>query len=161
MLLKQQTDLHASSLTYSKLKAYTTFKDFKCEPAYLSLSLSFLERKNLCKALMGILPVNEELLRYSRPIIPAEERFCEVCRDSQNMSCRPVENLEHCTFNCVSYNELRSVWLQKLKLPVNFSNMTTDQRFKIIFNEQQNIKPTAKFITSFLNMRSVIISKYN
>ena len=62
MLLKQQENLHISSQSYSKLKNYITFKDFSCEPSYLSLSLSFPERKNFCKALMGILTIKEELL---------------------------------------------------------------------------------------------------
>ena len=52
LVLQQQEYLMSNCQNYSKLKTYVTFKDFSSLPCYLSLPLSFTDKKNICKAIL-------------------------------------------------------------------------------------------------------------
>ena len=75
MLMQQNFDQSLLCKTFSKLKVYVSVKNFRDKSTFLAKPLSFIQRKNYCKAIMGILPINEEILRYSRPILPAEKNI--------------------------------------------------------------------------------------
>ena len=172
MLYKQQSDQSLLCQTYSKLKYYVMFKDFNKPSIFLEKPLSFLQRKNFCKAIFGILPINEELLRYSYPIVPAKNRFCDICKKKNNNNLFITsgltqvsnevlsENLEHVCFICPEYADIRHTWLSQLNIPGNFDNLPVENKFNLIFNVPDNVKPTSKFITLLLDKRSLFNSKY-
>ena len=123
--------------------------------------------KNFCRARIGILPINDEILRYSRPIVPADKRYCDVCTKNSKATSqyltqqqsRPIENIEHCIFQCICYSNLRTLWLASIVLPQNCNNLPLSNKFDIIFNTPENVKPTANFIIAFMNMRSLLLNK--
>ena len=69
-----------------------------------------------------------------------------------------VETETHFLFICVAYEAERGIWYGNMNLPNDFSNLTTENKLKLIFNDQANVKPTAKFITDAFNLRSTILS---
>ena len=166
MLCSQSDSQKILSQTYSKLKYFVHFKDFQAQASFLTKHLSYLQMKNFCRARIGILPINDEILRYSRPIVPADKRYCDVCTKSSEptsqsvtQQSRPLENLEHCMFQCICYSDLRTVWLSSLLLPSNFNSLPLSNKFDIIFNKPENVKPTANFIIAFMNKRSLLLNK--
>ena len=170
MLYKQQSIQSKLCKTYSKLKYYVSFKNFHAPSLFLERPLSFFQRKYFCKAIFGILPINEEILRYSNPMVPADKRYCDICIKSLNFinslnlsqqaNIKPLENLEHCCFFCPEYSDIRAIWLGQLIIPDNFNNLPVEDKFNLVFNISDNVKPTAKFITSLINKRSLFKTKY-
>ena len=59
---------------------------------------------------------------------------------------------------CKTYVNYRQVWYQAMTLPDNFDTMSLDDRFKVVFNEPVNIKPTANFIANSFSERQKILS---
>ena len=163
MLHNQQTTQSLLCKTYSKLKYYDLFKNFYSSSVYLEKPLSFIQRKNFSRAIFGVLPINEELLRYCNPMVPANKRYCDICLKISNLTqtnTKHVENLEHCCFVCPEYSDIRTHWLRQLITPDNFNSLPAEDKFSIIFNTPNNVKPTAIFITSFLNKHSLFMKKY-
>ena len=62
------------------------FKEFQTLPPHVGKPLSFVERKIISKLRLGILPIRIETARYTRPVIPENQRvcYCKVVRSSQN-----------------------------------------------------------------------------
>ena len=137
MLYKQQTTQSQLCQTYSKLKYYVLFKNFHQPSVFLGKPLSFIQKKTFCKAIFGILPINEELLRFSHPIVPAENRYCDICKKNilnnnnlvttlglaQVTNKLYLENLEHVCFVCPEYYDIRVAWLSQISTPENFENL--------------------------------------
>ena len=166
MLNSQSLSQKMLCQNYSKLKYFTCFKDFSSQASFLTKHLSFLQMKMFCRARIGILPINDETLRYSRPVVPADKRYCDVCTNSSEalsqlstQVSRPLENIEHCFFQCICYSDLRTVWLSSLLIPQNFNALTLSSKFDLIFNQPDNIKPTSNFIIAFMNKRSLLLNK--
>ena len=81
-------------------------------------------------------------------------RFCPACNVNES-----IEDEFHFIFQCVAYNDLRAIWLSKLKLPENFLDLQTPEKLKIVLNKAENVKLTAQFILDAYNYRSKIVKK--
>ena len=68
-----------------------------------------------------------------------------------------IENEAHYLFQCAAYGNEREVWYGKMSLPENFEALDFQNKFKIVLNIPENIKPTANFILNSYNIRSKII----
>ena len=115
--------------------------------------LSFLARKSLAMFRSSNLALRLETGRFERPRLEEEERICPVCEVCE------VENEEHAMFFCRAYREMRTIWLESLDIPQNFSYLELSQKFKIDLNESSNVKSTAQFIIDFYNKRSKIVNQ--
>ena len=153
LFLKQQIEVEVECRNKPKLRTFILFKDFQNIPAYIFKPLSFLQRKIISKARLGILPIRLETARYLRPPLPEDQRLC-YCDSGE------VESEIHILFSCYKYDSLRQSWLTKLSLPDNFLLLNINDRLKLVLNEPANVKYTAQFIVDILDLRRLINIQY-
>ena len=154
MAIKQNIDLKARCLEKPKLRTYVTFNDFDATPSYITIPMSFICRKFLALTRLSNLSIRLETGRFERPRIDENLRFCPACSDG-----RSIENEIHVIFQCVIYDNLRAIWMRRLKIPVNFATLDSAGKLKLVLNEPQNVKITAQFIIDAFNIRSKIVNK--
>ena len=152
MQVKQTFDLKSKCLTKPKLRTFNTFSDFGSTPSYLHMPLSHVQKMFLAKTRLAALPIRLETGRYERPRLLEQERLCPSCKNSES-----IENEEHFIFYCEKYHFLRQDWLTQLKKPDYFSSLDLCEKFKIIFNDSENIKVTAQYIVDCYDLRSKIL----
>ena len=85
----------------TKLDFYRKFKhDFKAEE-YLDLTPVINAKRDYAKFRTSNHKLAVEILRYKRPVIPREQRFCEFCNRDE------VEDENRVIFSCKTYKEIR------------------------------------------------------
>ena len=136
-----------------KLRTFVAIKDFDNVSPHISKPLSFLERKTVSQLRLGTLPLRLETARYLRPILPENERIC-YCHSGE------VENELHFLFQCSSYVQLRTSWLNKLMLPDNFEEISSLEKLAIVLNVPENVKETARYLLSALYLRPSLNKDY-
>ena len=120
---------------------------------HMTKPLSFIERKMISKLRLGILPLRIETGSFSRPTLPESQRLC-YCGSQE------IESEAHLLFQCAKYDNLRQVWLNSLHIPENFIDLSLHEKFVLILNKPENIKQTAKFVVSAMDLRSLINKEY-
>ena len=116
--------------------------------------MPFICRKYLALTRLSNLGIRIETGRFERPRLEANQRFCPACNDREK-----VEDEFHLFFQCLTYSEMRTTWLNKLKLPENFHDAEASEKLKIVLNEADNVKITGQFIIDAFNYRSKIVKK--
>ena len=152
MHVKQCIDLKEMCQNKPKLRTFLKFKDFGSVPVYLLKPMSFVCRKHLALIRLSNLSLRLETGRFERPRLEFNERFCLSCTD--NIS---VEDEFHFIYKCVSYNDLRTVWFDKLTLPDNFEALENYEKLSLVLNCPENVKCTAQYIVDAFNLRSKIV----
>ena len=51
---------------------------------------------------------------------------------------------------------MRQIWLNKLTKPENFSTLPSQDKFKIVLNEANNVKYTAQFLIDMMDLRRLL-----
>ena len=115
--------------------------------------MSFLERRTMSKLRLGILPIRIETGRYLRPIVPENERFC-YCNSGD------IESEEHILFVCEKYETLRMRWMGQLTVPLNFGDLPGVEKFRLVLNKAENVRPTAQFVISLMDLRRSLNTIY-
>ena len=136
-----------------KLRTFMLFKDFGPLPPHVGKPLSFVERKNISKLRLGILPLRIETARYTKPIVPENQRLC-YCESGE------IENEYHAIFICSKYNNLRDAWLNKLSIPENFHELGMKEKLSLVLNKPENVRLTAQYIVSFMDLRCLLNKAY-
>ena len=154
MWVKQNVESRLNCLDKPKLRTFVTFKNFGSTPPYLLKPLSFVQRKFIAKIRLSALPIKIETGRYERPKLAINERLCPSCDDGLS-----IENEEHFVFKCAKYSKIRQIWMDKLQKNEDFLTLDSSEKFKIIFDQSENIKLTAQFLINIFDLRSKIISK--
>ena len=98
------------------------------------------------KLRLGILPLRIETARYTRPIIPENERFC-FCKSGE------IESEYHALFICSVYNDLRRIWLNKICIPDNFESLPREEQLKLVLNVPENVKQTSQYLILLMDLR--------
>ena len=129
------------------------FKDFENLPPHVGKPLSFIERRSISKLRLGILPLRIETSRYLRPKLPENERVC-YCNSGE------VESEYYVLFQCSMYKDLRRSWLKNIRIPENFNDLTKAEKLKIVLNDPENVRITAKYIVSVMDLRSLLNTVY-
>ena len=130
-----------------KLRTFMQFKDFQTlPPPHVGKPLSFVERRTISKLRLGILPLRLETARYTRPIIPENERLC-YCKSGE------IESEFHALFSCGMYNDLRQVWLNKICIPDNFQYLSRQEKLMLVLNNPENVKYTAQYLIQLMDLR--------
>jgi hypothetical protein len=153
LLQKQQQLVQIECESKPKLRSFITFKDYKSLPPHVGKPLSFLERKTISKLRLGILPIRLETARYLRPVVPENQRFC-YCNSGE------IESEFHVLFICRKYDNLREAWLTKLSKPDHFLELSPQDKFKLVLNDPSNVKPTAQYLISLLDLRRLLNDQY-
>ena len=156
MLKLQQTQLKTECHQSPKLRTFILFKDFFSTATFLKKPLSFIQRKYLAKIRLGCLELEIETGRYSRPIIPAEERLCQVCENGQGN----VEDEFHFIMECDRYTYERAGWLNSLTVAPNLQESDKETILKTVLNEPENIKSTAQFLINCFDIRSKFMGNH-
>ena len=116
------------------------------------MPISFVQKKFIAKLRLSTLALQIKTGRYERPRLLAQNRLCLSCENGLS-----VENEEHFIFSCLKYNNLRESWINQLKKPENFANLDTSEKFKIIFDQPENVKISAQYIINCYDVRSKIL----
>ena len=148
MLKSQNIKLKEECLLKPKLRTFLSFKDFDSVTPHIGKPLSFHERRMISKLRLGILPIRLETARYMRPLIPEQERVC-YC------GSQDVESEIHVLFHCSMYDSLREIWMKNLCVPDNFKELPINEKLKQVLNRPENVRPTAKFVVSLMDKRSL------
>ena len=153
MYKKQQQLLKTECESKPKLRTFMLFKDFENLPPHVGKPLSFVERRFISKLRLGILPLRLETARYLKPKLPEHERIC-YCNSGE------VESEYYVLFHCPMYNDLRRQWLRKLCIPENFNELTKVEKLKMVLNKSENVRHTAQYIVSVMDLRSLLNKVY-
>ena len=114
--------------------------------------MPFICRKYLALTRLSNLSIRIETGRFERPRIDENLRIFQACNDGTS-----VENGNHVIFQCSVYSDLRTIWLSKIKVPEDFSELLSADKLKIVLNSPDNVKVTAQFILDACNLRSKIV----
>ena len=134
-----------------KLRTYVKFKSECGTEPYVQANLSRAERSILAQFRTGILPLHIETGRWSSPRLTPEERVCQICGSGA------VEDEAHFAFHCHRYRRERNAFSRKIISEYPFRNLSDDDKLRIIM-KQENIKLTAKFLTSIYFIRKDILN---
>ena len=152
--LKQNTEIKTGCLAMPKLRTFNIFKDFDKQATYLSKPLNFFQRRAIANIRIGSFRLKIETLRYMRPKIPFDRRFCVTCTNHNY----EIECEQHYLFSCTAYTNIRQSWLSSLEKPDNFDDLEDNgEKLDIALNVAANIKLTANFILSAFDIRSKIL----
>ena len=158
-LIKQSNYLRIECALKPKLRTFLLFKDFDKEPAYIYKPITFFQRRILAKMRLGCLPLRLETGRYQIPRLAEEDRSCQVCEAYQlQEDVKPIESEVHFMLYCPVYQTLRETWFKDLSAPVHFFELLDSEKLRIALNNPENVKTTATFLISALNMRSTKIN---
>ena len=146
--------LRGECLSSSKLRTYNTlfspFIPHSSIISYTRLSMPFIQRKKLSQLRLGCLPIRVETERYTRPIIPADQRYClmpECDNTTKNLSDteKHVEDEFHFLIICSHNRGLRKVLFDKIDIP-NFQNFSDNDKFIYLLTT----KHVAHIVSSFI-----------
>ena len=96
-----------------------------------------------------------ETLRYTRPVIPREQRLCKCCDQSE------IEDENHIIFVCKNYKDLRETFFQKIQTILDVNPTIRDDFIENVFNTSNRIAImyTSNFIRKcFLRRKSLLQS---
>ena len=148
MQLKQREMVKQECASKPKLRTFVLFKDYENLAPHIGKPITFIERKTLSKLRLGILPLRLETARFQRPVLPEDQRLC-YCNSGE------TESEQHVLFHCGMYDNLRQTWFSKLNVPFNFNDMTMKEKLKLVLNDANNVRPTAQFVLSLMDLRSL------
>ena len=159
-LAEQQNFLRAECSDKPKLRTFVKFKDYNVLPSYITKPLSFKQRKFIAKLRLGSLDIRIETGRFSQPRLEENERLCTVCNLNDPLQgLNPqIENETHFLFICSLYDQIRGDWMSKMQLPVEFNNLTVNEKLKVVLNDHNNVKLTSQFIIDAYDLRSRTIN---
>ena len=137
----------------TKLDFYRKFKhDFKAEE-YLDLTPVINAKRDNAKFRTSYHKLTVEILRYKRPVIPREQRFCEFFNRDE------VEDENHIIFSCKTYKDIRETFFQKIRSLLNINPKFKDEFTEILFNTSNRfaIIYSSNFISKCLIRRKSLL----
>lgn len=138
----------------NKLRTYRLFKDSVSVEPYLLLNMHRLQRRAYTMLRIGVLPLQIETGRYSRPSTPLEDRKCTLC----NLDC--IEDEKHFLQVCPLYSDLRTSILDSAYNTNNsFTDMSSEQQFTFLMSEPSLQIRMCKTISSMFDRRLVFVKK--
>ena len=145
-----QTDIanyQNSCLSSPKLRTCVNIVDFSQENLYLYKPLSFYQKSNLAKFRLGTLPLEIEIGRFCRPMIPETERICTQCQQNT------VESEMHFTLHCKKHEMLRFLLFNRIGWPD--SQMTDFEIIRVLSSDTKLVKIFSQYIGDCLDNRLV------
>jgi hypothetical protein len=127
----------------NKLRTFNTLKTKYQMETYLKQNHSFDIIQNIAKIRLSAHKLNIEALRYSRPIIPADDRICKKCPSNK------IEDEKHFILTCPIYDEARRKYLTEPEEPDDEANL-----IKILnTNDKPEIEQLGKYIITCMEIR--------
>ena len=126
----------ADGLGHNKLQTYSSFKSQFFQEPYLSLVRNRNQRCHLSRLRVSAHRLGCERLRYSRPPVPRDQRFCDYCPPKPGPGgqlVRPIDNEVHCVTSCIVGREARAVMYTAVNSTNNdFVNLCKVDQFKTL-----------------------------
>ena len=118
---------------HNKLLTYSSFKShFGTEP-YITLVRNRSQRCHLTRLRVSAHRLSCEVLRYRRPPVPREQRYCAYCPPVPGTGARPLDTESHCVTQCVVGQEDRVNLYESLSSRNSiFVNLTDNEKFKVL-----------------------------
>ena len=132
-----------NSVHQKKLRTDQIFKkSFSLENYILMINLN--TRRQFTKLRISSHPLHIETGRYSRPLIPPENRLCSICKNGE------VEDETHFLLNCHSYADLRTNLLTHLS-EISTYNLNSDNQnlFPLLMSNNNGDYEFATLICNF------------
>ena len=121
------------------LRYYNKINNFLHPKPYLSMPLSFLQRKRYAQCRLGILPIRLHLGRFERPRLGESDRLCIYC------SLNECDDIIHfcliCPFNVIERNQMMSE-IEPYKLQYK----SLEQKLLILLNDPDLVRIVINFI---------------
>ncbi|XP_053395610.1 uncharacterized protein LOC128555864 [Mercenaria mercenaria] len=135
----------------NKLRKYKLIKQDYGIETYCKLIMSRSHRAAFAKFRAGVAPLRIETGRYEN--LPVAARTCPFCVSL-------VEDEIHTLFFCPMYNDLRNLLFEKaVHLNVDFGNMTEEEKFILLFTNDDIIRDCAKTCFLILQRRQTFLCK--
>ena len=129
------------------LRYYNKINNFISPKPYLSMPLSFLQRKRYAQCRLGILPIRLHLGRFERPKLDEAYRICSYC------ILNKCDDITHfclvCPFNAIKRHEMFS----KID-PWKLSSKSEEEQLFILLNDNDHVRIVSNFICKSLDRRS-------
>ena len=128
-----------------KLRSYVLFKTKFEYEEYLNLN-NVRARKAIARIRTSAHSLAIETGRYSRPVIPADKRFCRFCPDE-------VENEIHFMLFCEKYDDSRKALIQEIEcINPNFRTFNDNEKFIYLMKSPILIAElTGEFIHNYMH----------
>jgi len=143
---------------HNKLEVFSGFKcHFGLEP-YISLVTNRNQRCHLTRLRVSAHLLGCEILRYRRPPVPREERFCNYCPAGPGGQ-RPLDTEVHCLTECVVGGDERpELYKQISSSNRTFSSMSNESKFKILVcpSNPVDCKRVSRYLQLQFSMRDRI-----
>ena len=125
--------------------------------SYTRQILPFIHRKRLAQLRLGCLPLRVETDRFTRPIVPSNQRFClqPLCSNTiNNLSDeeKEIEDEFHFLVICSQYNQLRNVMFSNVDVQ-GFHNFSNKDKFIYLLTSKPAVKYAAQFIVDAFDQR--------
>ena len=151
--------LGADNKSHNKLRFYSQFKScFKTEN-YVETVKNRNQRCWLCRLRVSAHHLAVEKLRYSRPPIPPELRFCEYCGGGSQNLPKSQDSEIHFLMECNNFELKRACFLKRLECHVpNIMSLSKENKVKTMLcpTSPQAAKLVNKFIGIMFNARENI-----
>ena len=136
------------------IRYYYKINYFFSPKPYLSMPLSFIQRKRYAQCRLGILPIRVHLGRFERPRLGESERICRYCLLGK------CDDILHfcliCPFNNIERNEM----LNQID-PCIFNFKSDQEKLLILLNDTRLIKIVSNFICNSLDKRASPVQNIN
>ena len=138
-------------LEHNKLDTYSSFKcHFGLEP-YMSLVGNRNQRCHLSRLRLSAHHLGCEILRYKRPPVPRDQRFCAYCPAGPD-GHRPLDTETHCLTECtVGAEERQELYNTVASSYSEFSSLSNDDKFKVLVCPSNPV--ACKAVSRYLQMQ--------
>ena len=134
----------------NKLRTYRTYKTEPCVEPYLLLNVPRFQRRTLAKLRIGVLPLEIETGRHSRPSTPLDQRLCKLCNMNE------VETELHFLLVCPLYEDQRVTLCDKARdLNVNFNELNHVEQMTYLVKEARLQGCLAKTVDVMFKRRTI------
>ena len=147
-------NLTSDGQNHNKLRFYAQLKGcFKKEP-YIDLVPNRSQRSDLARLRTSSSRLAIEVMRYQRPPVPANQRYCRYCRplgDDETMMAGHVDDEQHFLINCRTFTFKRNCFLARFAIfKPEIHSMTPQNKTMVILCPTSTI--TAKLANKFIQL---------
>ncbi len=132
----------------NKLCTYRLFKNSLSAESYVSTLFDMSQRSIFSKFRCGTLPLQVELGRFSRPVVPLEDRICKHCNSNS------IEDEVHFLTSCSLYSDLRyDLWNTVSVADPSFPWLSPVDQLVYLMNNGVYLQPLAALLSSMYRRR--------
>ena len=102
---KLQSPVGITGIGNNKLRTYAKLKTLSNLEKYLTLNLTWLQKRTISRIRVGDHKLRVETGRHCRPRLPPDERLCLVCKTNV------LEDEIHLITECIAYSRVREKYL--------------------------------------------------